>query len=124
MIIGLIADSILIREEHGTKLAWTLSPFKPYLEKEIAIVIAIIQTALTIFVPILVLTNYLQYLFSLAGHLIFPVSIMFWNTLYLTTIRAPLTEEYNFSWKEGLIAFLIYLTSFLWILIATRYIPI
>jgi hypothetical protein len=119
MIIGLIADSMLIREERGTKLAWTLSPFKPYLEKEVAIVTAIIQTALTIIVPNFFLTNFLQYLFSLTSHLIYPISIMFWNTLYLTTIRAPLTEEYNFSWKEGLIAFLLYFLSILWVLIGT-----
>ncbi len=124
MIIGLIADGMLIREERGTKLAWTLSPFKPYLKKEVAIVIAIIQTALIILVPIFFLTNFLQYLFSLSSYLIYPVSIMFWNTLYLTTVRAPLTEEYNFTWKEGLIAFMFYFLSMLWVLIGTGYVQL
>jgi hypothetical protein len=116
MIVGLLLNTLLVREEHGTKLGWTLSPFKPYLTKEKAILVAIIQTVLAIAIPTLFLTDLLQYLITSFNFMIWPISMILWNTVYLTTIRAPLTEEYNFGLEEFVIAFAIYASAFVWII--------
>jgi predicted neutral ceramidase superfamily lipid hydrolase len=116
MIVGLFLNTLLVREEHGTKLGWTLSPFKPYLTKEKAILVALVQTALAILIPTLFLTDLLQGLIASFSFMVWPISMIVWNTVYLTTVRAPLTEQYDFRLEEFLIAFAIYASAIVWII--------
>lgn len=118
LIVGIIAETMLIKEKHGTKFGWTISPFKPYLTKGKALIVGAIQMGFTFFVPFFYLTNTMANVFCSFHSIIIPISIIIWKTLYLTTIREPWTGRYNFKWYEWIIAIAIYLGAAIWIYFA------
>jgi hypothetical protein len=114
---------MLIEEKHGTKFGWTLSPFKPYLSKISALIVGICQLAFTIILPLIFLTNFFSYVFCSFHTIIFPISIIVWMTVYLTSVREPLHEQYNFSKKEITIYIGVYLLASIWIFYTIQYSP-
>jgi hypothetical protein len=90
----LIAETLLIKEKHGTKFGWTLSPWKPYLKKKWALLIGAIQVSITIFVPMTFLTNFFVHKYCTFENILYPISIIFWYTFGLTTIREPKSGRY------------------------------
>ena len=116
MIVGLIAESLLIKEQKGTKFRWTLSPFKPYLTKNRAIAIAIVQSSITIIMTLFVAT-WIESILTVSGIIVLPFSIMVFAMVYVVGIRLQDLKMYKFTGKEIAIVLLLIIISIVWILI-------
>ena len=120
LICGIVMETILVKESKGSKFGWTLSPFKPYLKKEKAIIIGIIQFASTVLIPFFFLTDlFTSYYCTFDITILYPFSLVVFKTIYLTSIRGRF--EYKFTRKELIIAIGVYSLAILWILYIVFY---
>lgn len=106
LIVSALENAILIVEKSGTKIRWSLNPFKPYIKKNKAIVFALIQFLIP-FVLAMFLGEVIFAILEPTDNFIIPISIIVFTIAYIN-IRASL--PYKLSKKEKIIPAIILLS--------------
>ncbi len=114
---GAIGSIFIKQKKKKAKLRWTLSPLKPFANKNLVIGLALAQFGIA-FVLSLFISGYIFSLLELKINYIYPISLIAFTTTYLS-VRQNL--PYNFSLKESLFVMMLYGISTLMIFLIYRY---
>lgn len=99
MIIGTIGNLFLITESKGTKFRWNLKPLKPYLKKNKAIMLAILQFLIP-FILAIYINDFVLEILNKTNYFIIPISIIVLGIAYIN-IRSTL--PYKITKNEKII---------------------